>query len=147
VKDKIRKQDGFTLLEILVSLMVLGFVIIAFIPFITQAAIHNRVNGETLKTNEAAQMVASEYRFLDQVGNIHTSLPNCPNTAEINLESSTIGEVSYATTVTLCNFEKQDVDNLVQAVFTVRSEDNQLDAEGTARKFLLEAGDDYVQAP
>ncbi|MFS0561871.1 type II secretion system protein [Terribacillus sp. 179-K 1B1 HS] len=154
MKDIVHKQRGFTLLEILVGLTILAFVITAFIPIFTQAAIHNRVNGDTLKTNEAAQVVASQFHSLTDVQRkIGKSAPlqSCSNQQLADAiefpEEEVIGDISYKVRVSLCAFDQGDVENLIQAVFTIENAAEKPVTEGTARKFLSSEEVSDVQAP
>ncbi|VVM32972.1 type II secretion system protein [Terribacillus sp. AE2B 122] len=140
MKVSIQREKGFTLIEILVSLTILSIVIIAFVPIFTQAAIHNKINGNMLKTNEAAHVVASEYENLSDFQEKITRLPICSESSSsnsIHLGNKTIGDTNYDTRVELCKYETSGVKNLVQAVFITLANDNP-EQEGEARKFLLE---------
>ncbi|MFP7477937.1 Tfp pilus assembly protein FimT/FimU [Terribacillus saccharophilus] len=140
MKLSIQREKGFTLIEILVSLTILAIVIITFVPIFTQAAIHNKINGNMLKTNEAAHVVASEYENLSDIQGPFTQLPICSKSSHspsIHLGNKTIGDSNYDTRVELCKFETGGVKNLVQAVFITQAPGNP-EQEGEARKFLLE---------
>ncbi|SDD15534.1 prepilin-type N-terminal cleavage/methylation domain-containing protein [Terribacillus halophilus] len=135
----IQREQGFTLVEILVSLTILAIIIIAFVPIFTQAAIHNKINGNILKTNEAAHLVASKYENLADIQGLTGQLPSCDNSEkEIPLvREELIGDTKYKTAVTLCKYETGGVENLIQATFITRSLSNPVQ-EGEARKFIPE---------
>lgn len=143
MKASIQREKGFTLIEILVSLTILAIVIIAFVPIFTQAAIHNKINGNMLKTNEAAHVVASDYGSLSDIHGQITLLPRCSESSSsnsINLGNKTIGDTNYDTRVELCKYETGGVKNLVQAVFITQIHGNPKQ-EGEARKFLPEVSE------
>ncbi|MFP7493482.1 type II secretion system protein [Terribacillus saccharophilus] len=150
MKKNVCKEQGFTLVEIMVSMTILAIIIIAFVPIFTQAAIHNKVNGNKLKANEAAQVAASDY---DEQTDLNlgiqiANLPSCPSTIdEQTLDAERkIGDKSYIVKVNLCNYKTGNVENLVQAVFTTRTIDENPATTGVARKFLT-GGDSDAQNP
>lgn len=147
LKKIVFKEQGFTLIEILVSMTILAIIIITFVPIFTQAAIHNKVNGNKLKTNEAAQVVASNYQRLSDLGLQTARLPSCPETIDESLNGKEeIGDRNYSVKVNLCKFDTDHIDGLVLAVFTTQSIGQKPATTGVARKFLMEA-DSNVQNP
>lgn len=149
-----KEQHGFTLLEILVSITILAIVIIAFIPIFTQAAIHNRVNGETLRSNEAAQVVAAKFETLLDIQKIignTSALAECssqpvPKALPFR-EVERVGNTNYEVNVSLCNYNEGNVTGLTQAIFSVENTENSPVLEGTAIKFLRNEEGTNAQTP
>ncbi|PAD36432.1 prepilin-type N-terminal cleavage/methylation domain-containing protein [Terribacillus saccharophilus] len=149
-----KEQHGFTLIEILVSITILAIIIIAFIPMFTQAAIHNRVNGESLRTNEAAQVVASKFETLSDIqkiiGNTST-LAECSSQQALETVSlpknEVVGGTPYQSKVTLCKYNENNVTGLIQAEFEVQNSENTPVTRGTAIKFLINKEETDVQTP
>ncbi|QXE00568.1 prepilin-type N-terminal cleavage/methylation domain-containing protein [Terribacillus sp. DMT04] len=138
-------EKGFTLIEILVSLTILAIVIVAFVPMFTQAAMHNKINGNTLKTNEAAHVVAAEYEKISDLNVSVSQLASCSSAEKSKLPpfKKTIGGKKYTVYVDVCRYETGQVENLVQAVFTTTNEERP-ETKGIARKFLT-VGETNVQ--
>ncbi|MGG1593724.1 type II secretion system protein [Terribacillus saccharophilus] len=149
-----KEQHGFTLLEILVSITILAIVIIAFIPIFTQAAIHNRVNGETLRSNEAAQVVAAKFETLLDIQKIignTASLVECSSQPVPKAvpfpEVERVGDTNYEVNVSLCDYNEGNVTGLTQAIFSVKNTENSPVSEGTAIKFLSNEEGTNAQTP
>jgi prepilin-type N-terminal cleavage/methylation domain-containing protein len=129
-------EKGFTLIEIMVSLTILAIVIVAFVPMFTQAAMHNKINGNTLKTNEAAHVVAAEYEKISDLNVTVSQLKSCSSTEKSKPPfMKTIGGKTYTVHVDVCRYETGQVENLVKAVFTTTNEESP-ETKGIARKFL-----------
>ncbi|WP_077308354.1 pilus assembly FimT family protein [Terribacillus halophilus] len=130
-------EKGFTLIEIMVSLTILAIVIVAFVPMFTQAAMHNKINGNTLKTNEAAHVVAAEYEKISDLDITASQLASCSSAKKSKLPNftKTIGGKTYTVDVDVCRYETGQVENLVKAVFTTTNGERP-ETKGIARKFL-----------
>lgn len=59
MKENFHSQKGLTLVEVLVSIVLLAIILTSFMGFFTQSAIFNKKNGEKLSTMQTAQKYIS----------------------------------------------------------------------------------------
>jgi prepilin-type N-terminal cleavage/methylation domain-containing protein len=87
MKKNFQGQEGLTLIEVLVSVVLLSIILTSFLGFFTQSAIFNKKNNEKLDTIQTAQKIKNQVninitknilindRIIDSTGNIITNPP------------------------------------------------------------------------
>jgi prepilin-type N-terminal cleavage/methylation domain-containing protein len=135
VKVRVNKyslnQRGFTLLEVLLSILLMTVILTSFLGFFTQSAFFTRNNGDKLSTSQIAQEIVSlidsevtieklkTKMIIDENNNINSS----KKTVEIPELEKLIGHPinsPYSITVT---FSKNA--GLVQAHVVISSDENE----------------------
>lgn len=61
MKENIRSQKGLTLIEVLISIVLLSVILISFMGFMTQSAMFNQKNKQKIDTMQTAQ------KFIDLI--------------------------------------------------------------------------------
>jgi len=87
LKEYAKRSNGFTLVEILAAITLLGIVIVVFIPFFTQHAVLTSKSEENLDAINLAEQIIYKTKNNEQ---LNTAINNNPNLFSEDCESPTI---------------------------------------------------------
>ncbi|WP_138415505.1 type II secretion system protein [Aquibacillus sediminis] len=109
---RFHKQDGFTLVELLAAMTILGIVLIAFIPFFSQHANFVRITEDELTAINLADKVAQEMK--ENADSSFFVQASCDNPSEIESNhTEMINNKNYYVKIEVC--QQDDVTSLYQA--------------------------------
>jgi prepilin-type N-terminal cleavage/methylation domain-containing protein len=133
--DNYGNQKGFTLLEVLLSIILLSIILTSFMGFFTQSAMFTKKNEQKLGTSQTAQKVINlieEHVTMDKLWKEGITIPTgLPLTIEKSIIEKIVTPEGSPTTYKLtspytisASLKKTSLENLIQIKVTVTDPEN-----------------------
>jgi prepilin-type N-terminal cleavage/methylation domain-containing protein len=132
---KLDNQDGLTLLEVLLSIVILTIVLTSFAGFFSQSALFVKKNEEKLSTSQTAQQVVNLIESHISKSKLQTKCTNLTTGAECKLNKVDLETLSgqiINTTYNISATFKLSEENLIKTKVMIKDDD---DPESSSETF------------